>query len=517
MRNADEFPASCPQGLSLVETLNITEEVRSLNYELPEKNEDCLYLNVYTPQRITYHRMDHGIADSGIKLPVVIWIHGGGFYFGKASEYDGGMFASINNMVVVTINYRLGILGFFNVPGTNIKGNYGMLDQIGAMKWVKENIKHFGGDPHQITIFGESAGASSVSLHLLSPLSNGLFIRAISQSGVSVGRGAFFKVEDATDADNFSKDLGCGDNAEKSLQCLKLIPVKDILKQQQAYFRSVVNRVLMVPTVDGNFLMDDIRQKIKKKTLEVPPIPYMIGFNLNEGTLFVPPRPQNKSTFEALIKRQTSRLQNAEIITALINFEYTNWRANKNPLQWTASYAEFQGDDIFKVPSVQLADYWASAGGASYFYKFTHRPANLRIPSAGVAHTTDIDFVFGKPFYPKDHVGYVGVVVNSKIGYTEKDKEVSKNVMTSWANFARYGDPGIRWPIYTTSKKFLNIGSKIKVEKHPVEPKRMAFWNALIPSVSKIVPLCETRSKHKGCRFPNCIYEDCEDCFAYDI
>eukprot|EP00794_Sanderia_malayensis_P000224 gene218-839_t len=138
-------------------------------------NEDCLTLNIYRPSNATG------------RLPVMVWIHGGGYTIGTGMTYDGSILSSMHNVVVVTINYRLGILGFLNIPGTDLKGNYGMLDQVHALRWVKKNIRSFGGDPGKVTIFGESAGASSVSLLTVSPLirNEGLFLRAICQSGVA--------------------------------------------------------------------------------------------------------------------------------------------------------------------------------------------------------------------------------------------------------------------------------------------------------------------------------------------
>ncbi|XP_062396168.1 LOW QUALITY PROTEIN: carboxylesterase 5A-like [Sardina pilchardus] len=144
-------------------------------FALPGVSEDCLYLNVYTP---TYRC-------TGQKLPVMVWMHGGALYLGGAAQFDGSVLAAYQDVVVVIIQYRLGILGFFSTGDSNAQGNWGFLDQIAALQWVQENIESFGGDPNSVTIAGQSAGGISAAMLLLSPLAKGLFHRAIIQSGGS--------------------------------------------------------------------------------------------------------------------------------------------------------------------------------------------------------------------------------------------------------------------------------------------------------------------------------------------
>ncbi|XP_017744185.1 PREDICTED: putative inactive carboxylesterase 4, partial [Rhinopithecus bieti] len=141
-------------------------------------SEDCLYLNIYTPADLT--------KKTGCRLPVMVWIHGGGLMVGAASTYDGQVLAAHENVVVVTIQYRLGIWGFFSTGDEHSRGNWGHLDQLAALHWVQDNIASFGGNPGSVTIFGESAGGESVSVLVLSPLAKNLFHRAISESGVAL-------------------------------------------------------------------------------------------------------------------------------------------------------------------------------------------------------------------------------------------------------------------------------------------------------------------------------------------
>ncbi|GAA6224619.1 carboxylesterase 5A-like isoform X2 [Lates japonicus] len=165
-------PPMCIQDPELI--VNVSRTM-SVQYTPPELSEDCLYLNVYTPAEAT----------RGNKLPVMVWIHGGGLSMGAASQYDGSPLAAYENIVMVIIQYRLGILGFLSTGDEHAQGNWGFLDQLAALRWVKENIEAFGGDPQAVTVAGESAGGISASILTLSPQAKGLFQRAIFQSGVA--------------------------------------------------------------------------------------------------------------------------------------------------------------------------------------------------------------------------------------------------------------------------------------------------------------------------------------------
>ena len=493
IRDASNFGNLCPQTESpILVLLGSSKEKQRLNFTDPPISEDCLYLNIYTP-------ISNGTKSPKIGLPVMFWIHGGGFAAGAGSSFDGGMLASLHNAVIVTINYRIGILGFLNVPGTNIKGNYGMLDQVGALKWVNTNIKQFGGDPNKVTIFGESAGAYSVVLHLLSPVSENLFIRAISQSGPPVSSFFNIKETEASDSQKAMKEFGC-DDLKTSMKCMRDKQVNDILKYQDKYLHKG-QLAMVLPSVDGYFFVEDIRKIIKLKKIK-PSVPYMLGFTLNEGTMFsIFPTP--KAYFDILIKRHSLQYPNPDKVDALLKYEYTNWETtDKNPFRWYRSFADFQGDDIFNVGSVNFASYWSEAGGTVYLYKFTFHPRNLKVPIWEVTHGIDIDFVFGRPMYPTNHIGHVGFILNSTAGYTAHDRNVSKSVMEMWTNFARTGDPGYGWRKYNSSEsEFMNIGSKSTMQQHPVAPKRMALWNNLIPkiaNISKDIVDCKKPSSTSG-------------------
>uniref|UniRef100_A0A8B9SD34 Carboxylic ester hydrolase n=1 Tax=Apteryx owenii TaxID=8824 RepID=A0A8B9SD34_APTOW len=171
LRDATSYPPLCPQDLTILK--NVEKKWKEKHPPF-QTSEDCLYLNVYSPAG----------SDKKDKLPVMVWIHGGNFIFGGASRYDGSALAAYENIVVVIIQYRLGLLGFFSTGDEHARGNWAFLDQVAALRWIQENIQYFGGDPGSVTLFGVSAGSCCVSAHVLSPLSKGLFHKAISESGI---------------------------------------------------------------------------------------------------------------------------------------------------------------------------------------------------------------------------------------------------------------------------------------------------------------------------------------------
>ncbi|KAL6084904.1 hypothetical protein STEG23_036274 [Scotinomys teguina] len=178
VKNATSYPPMCSQDAVLGKMLSdlLTNRKESIPLQF---SEDCLYLNIYTPADLTKSE----------RLPVMVWIHGGSLVVGGASTYDGLALSAHGNVIVVAIQYRLGIWGFFSTGDEHSRGNWGHLDQVAALRWVQDNIVNFGGDPGSVTIFGESAGGESVSVLVLSPLAKNLFHRAISESGVALTPG----------------------------------------------------------------------------------------------------------------------------------------------------------------------------------------------------------------------------------------------------------------------------------------------------------------------------------------
>ncbi len=232
-------------------------------------SEDCLYLDVYSPN-VT------------LRLPVMVYIHGGAYETGTALSFPSDYLA-LHGLVLVVIQYRLGPFGFLTTGDSAAPGNFGMLDQVQALKWVKENIDHFGGDPSKVTIFGESAGATSVALHLLSPLSEGLFHQAIAESGVDFTP---FAIQPVSYGLRFAKELAekldCTTKKHEAMvACIREKQDTDIQNASDTIHHPFYDYLRWAPVVDNHFLLDTPRNLRKKE--EFKKVKLMISFNSHEG------------------------------------------------------------------------------------------------------------------------------------------------------------------------------------------------------------------------------------------
>uniref|UniRef100_A0A8C8UIJ5 Carboxylic ester hydrolase n=1 Tax=Peromyscus maniculatus bairdii TaxID=230844 RepID=A0A8C8UIJ5_PERMB len=258
VRDGTSHPAMCLQSL---EMMNV-EAMEDMNMTVPpiSMSEDCLHLNIYTPAH----------AHEGSNMPVMVRIHGGALVGGMASSTDGSILAATEDVVLVHIQYRLGVLGFFSTGDQHARGNWGYLDQVAALRWVQQNIAHFGGNPDLVTIFGESAGGTSVSSHVVSPMSKGLFHRAIMESGVNTSP-HFFPLQTVA---NLS---GCEvKDSETLVHCLRGKSEAEIL---------VINEIIPA-VVDGEFLPRHPKELLA--SVDFHPVPSIIGVNNDEYGWIVP-------------------------------------------------------------------------------------------------------------------------------------------------------------------------------------------------------------------------------------
>lgn len=432
VRNCMDFGSSCPQpGMQAGNKFN----------------EDCLYLNVWTT------------AKSTEKLPVVVWIHGGAFNTGSSSqsEYDGRNLAK-KGVVVVTINYRLGPLGFFVHPllsresSRKTSGNYGLLDQIAALQWVGKNIAAFGGNPDVITIFGQSAGARSVALLMISPLSAGLFQRAIAQSGGPIIGSEYINPAYNGDMVNVSKmgeklaaKLGC-DKAGDVLEALRAKSAQEIVTA--ADFRAGLfdEGLFFTPVFDGWVLPQNPR--VAYESGKQHNVPMIVGSTANEGTLYLANETNlSLEKYKAFLK---SRFDN-DVEKALNFFPANNVKDASRAI-----------DDIITVsanacPARFMARWMAQRKSRSYLYQFTRRPDTGKARKLGVYHGSDLAYVFGN--------------INKSEGYNDLDIELSEKMTAYWVNFARTGNPNGRglsyWPGYKNESDInLEFGDTIQTNKN---------------------------------------------------
>uniref|UniRef100_A0A8C6RJ76 Carboxylic ester hydrolase n=1 Tax=Nannospalax galili TaxID=1026970 RepID=A0A8C6RJ76_NANGA len=446
--------------------------------------EDCLYLNIWVPQ---------GRKQVSQNLPVMIWIYGGAFLMGAGHGanflsiylYDGEEIATRGNVIVVTFNYRVGPLGFLSTGDDNLPGNYGLRDQHMAIAWVKRNIAAFGGDPDNITIFGESAGGASVSLQTLSPYNKGLIRRAISQSGVALSSWAIQKNPLAW-AQKIAKKVGCPtDDTAKMAKCLKITDPRALTMAYKLPLRGLEYPVLcylgFIPVVDGDFIPDDPINLYSNAA----DIDYLAGINNMDGHLFTTiDMPAIDKSKQNITEEDFYRLVSGLTISkglrgAKATFDiYTeSWAQNPTQETMKKTVVDLETDILFLIPTeMALAQHRANAKTAvTYSYLFSH-PSRMPIYPKwmGADHADDLQYVFGKPFA-------------TPLGYRAQDRTVSKAVIAYWTNFARSGDPNVghspvptHWYPYTTEDgNYLEITKTMTSSsmKEHLRTKYLNYWS----------------------------------------
>ena len=381
-------------------------------------DEDCLYLNVQTPA-----------VDEGNR-PVLFWIHGGGFRTGQGAIpwYDGTQFVRNGNIVVVSINYRLGALGFTDLsrfgPEFETSGVNGILDQIFALQWVRDNIRNFGGNPDNVTIAGESAGAFSVCSLLASPLAEGLFKRAISQSGSAQHALTAEAANLVTDA--FIEESGCN-----SIEQLQALAVDDLLKyqgkiDQQFQNSSALNQVAPFYPAIGNSVLPALPLDCIKQGAGAA-VDLLIGTNKDENSLFV-----LDSVSEDKYQRGADRFGGGAALVETYDRTYPNATATERAIQMGTDFT-------FRIPSLRVCEARATAQTNSWMYRFDWES---RTGSLKATHALEVPFTF-------DNLGKSGV--GMFLGPGEIPQGVADIMHQSWINFIVDGDPG--WPQYTLDSR----------------------------------------------------------------
>ncbi|XP_063336004.1 uncharacterized protein LOC134631524 [Pelmatolapia mariae] len=469
VRDATKQPPMCIQSKEAV--LDLADKLGGLLAEIPDISEDCLYLNIYTPAK----------RANNAKLPVMVWIHGGGFMLGSASTYDGSALAAYQDVVVVLIQYRLGLLGFLSTGDEHISGNFGLLDQVEALKWIQQHIHNFGGDPGLVTIFGESAGGVSVSLLLLSPLSDGLFHRAIAESGT-----AAMSVLMANDplpmAQAVANASGCSlESTKKISDCMRNLDIDTIVGfTQDPNLRFQVN-------VDGHFLTKPVDELFRKHELHT--VPFMTGVNNDEGgwilVSFFAPQNWTEGLDREFVLNMVSFFYpdpKAAFIRDVIADEYIG--NGDDRVKNRDGYTEMLGDLFFTIPAIKAANAHRDAGAPVYLYEYQHPPKFLqqKRPSfVGTDHGDEIFTVLGFCF-TTTHVRLPDPC-------PEDEEQLSKIMMSYWGNFARTGSPDghnlLHWPKYGAEEKYLAIGLKKQVTAQHLKKERFDFLTQTVPEKIK--------------------------------
>ncbi len=385
----------------------------------PEQDEDCLYLTVRSPD-----------LNPAAKLPVMVWIHGGDHQDGSGSDpfYNSNALAA-TGVVTVSINYRLGVMGYLAHPELveesdyGLAGNYGTMDQIAALEWVRDNIAAFGGNPDNVTIFGESAGGESVMHLMTTPLARGLFHRAIPQSPANGGQ--MVHLDKQFHRIDSGLEIGLRFAAELGLTGPDQLPRLRAMSPDQLYGVARADRQLgnHYPVIDGHYL--PVSPFVAFAAGRQAPVPLLIGSNADEGTLIRPVLGAPMVDFRHLPVPR-SGLQ-PEIATAfggdlrrLLNL-YPGLDE-----QDPAAETRFMGDHMFGAQAYYYARRHASAGHPAFLYHFSRIPKSPR-QTAGAYHTAELPFVHGSkvPIFPM----------------TQQDKQLSSQMIGYWTDFAKIGEP----------------------------------------------------------------------------
>ena len=416
--NTTAIKPACPQNTAAV------PKAVGPEFTITETNEDCLFLDLYTPARL-----DNATVDL---LPVIVFWHGGGFKIASGSLWDGSPLAVYGNVVVISMNFRLGALGFLSSGDSAAPGNWGLLDQRMALLWIQDNIENFGGDKKRVTIFGHASGAFSVGMHILSPMSRGLFARGVSQGG-TVRSQAFLDTNPRVRFKLFATKLKCLSDpdadfsSEKVVECLRKIPVSQLLQQNGAIPGT------FLATIDKHFIPDDPIAMWKSGNF--PHVDYILGANSDEGTNLAGKIPTfytgpglnesdfNKYVTKALplaLKLQTVPKKAISALTAMVSSKY--YPKESSPSCFRRSYLDVLGNIVISQIFETAMDY--SKKGKVYVFHFTHKPSTSRFPGyVGPGHNEEIRYIFG---FTLQHG-------------TEDEKKLSKDWMKTWGEFARTG------------------------------------------------------------------------------
>ncbi|XP_013394223.1 carboxylesterase 4A-like isoform X1 [Lingula anatina] len=478
----------------------------------PKKiSEDCLTLNVFVPDT------------PGVKA-VMVWIHGGGYYTGGSFHYDFTEFAARGDIIVVSLNYRLGPFGFLSIDGANAPGNLGLWDQIEGLKWVQNNIGAFGGDPKKVTTFGESAGGSSISQLALTAKAKGLFHRFIPQSGSAWADWTWSTEKAATLSLRIGDILGChAGETERSklLDCLRKTTAERFLDASIVATIGVPGTLHYSAEVDGDMFPESLSDMFKKPDSELiqhfRSLDCLGGFTDGDGAILIhdidngitPAELRDK--FIPDVAKHVAPGHKAEIENVLVK-EYYNNAANRYD---TANrYVDILTDWDLAGPMAILTDKHVSPGGGStYLYYLTKAPSFgyvLKFPPwfDRSNHGDDISYLLG-PDHP--------TMFDDGVEFDDGDKRISYEMMKYWANFAKTGDPNkpdiptTTWPPYTSDKKeYIELGDVTKSASNVI-PSRWKLWVTTIPEIQASPVVSKARGRCPPYLCHCCGYDVCLD------
>lgn len=467
IRNANEHGPICPQ---YNERMNRIED----------GSEDCLYLNVYSKN-----------LKPTTPLPVMVWIHGGGFYTGSGnSEFYGPDFFMEHEVILVTLNYRLEVLGFLCLDNEEVPGNAGLKDQVAALKWIKQNIAAFGGDKNNITLFGCSAGSASTSLHLVSDMSKGLFDKAICQSGVCLNEWAY-NLYARERAFQLGKLLGKETEDEiELLEFLRSIPASSLVNNELPYLQ--INNIDLVDNIKFGPVIENPNLNVEKFLNESPVnlvkkghlanIPLILGYTSGEGIEIVRNLPRIVNYYSmvgSVVPRELKlklQLEDIKELDVKIRKHYCGGKEITQDMY--QELVDLETDRLFVYNIIRYARYHNHHNSKPVFlYKFTaeternYTKRNYNMNTVkGVCHSDDLMYFFN--------------VTCLDIPLTQESKDIIDKLVRLWVNFAKTGCPvsereSEQWRPFTNSEKNTYIiGNNFKSVQDE-DDENIRFWDEI--------------------------------------
>ncbi|XP_035680639.1 cholinesterase 1-like [Branchiostoma floridae] len=438
-------------------------------------DEDCLFLNIYAPKH----------SKKPKKYPVLVFVHGGDFMFGTGSAYDGSLLAATQNIVVVTINYRLGVLGFLTMGDNDLQGNYGIMDQIEALKWVRKNIANFSGVRSEVTVFGHQSGASCVSVLMVSPLAKDLFKRTILSSGSPLQPVSVRPADQVVRQTRaLAKHFNC-DGFTSTLQmldCLNKIRYEALVAQETIVHLEVAELPKWTPVVDRKVLPVPMDQQLRR--MQVNGEACMLGFTGTEWASkaaieLALDGGMSAAEFRMLIENIINQIypDAPEEVADLVTYEYTSWLRPGDRFATRNSYIQAISDALYVAPAIQSAAGTTLAGLSTYVYQFSGSDGRS-LPGA----LDDVSLIF--PEQPARGAA----------------AELSAAIMDLVGSFGRTGTP--QWEtenlhIFSQeAQDFLKIDNinDTREENFP-RRKQVTFWNKIVPS---LITAAERAQKNAG-------------------
>ncbi|XP_052816360.1 acetylcholinesterase-like [Mya arenaria] len=458
-------------------------------------SEDCLNLNIFVP--------DGAIGGTEPKA-VMVWIYGGAFQVGSQDTYMTSALSGLNDVIYVTMNYRVSAFGFLGSKKYSyygMDGNNGLWDQHAAIKWVNDNIDAFGGDLDRVTIFGESAGAASVIYQANYDGNWGLFQRAIAESG-SVGPNWSYSSHPDKQFDDFLERLGCNDKAEDmyKISCLQSLPLSVILE-------NIGTTDIFKPVQDDDFIRFDPGQMLhddRMSTSMFGGLDILMGQNTNEGGMtLMEIASLNQLTIDD-IKDGMSESQFAEYMNELfmvhnieasdaliasLRHQYTDWNNPDDPTTLRSAVLHYAMDADYTTAITQRLKSHAHSGGYgnTYMYVFDHRPSYSTAPEwlQGANHGDEIGYVLGFPGTYGDVAPYLPA----------QDVQLALDVMKYWTNFAKTGDPNVKdgsltfWPVYEPEDAtyiHLAAGKAEYQTREHFRREQVSYWTHVVPAIREM-------------------------------